>query len=91
MYAIEISILTQVKNGVSRYKNAAMFLEWWSQEDHMQIHPLAPYDRFIEYRAMHGKKVISRLIFQNLLRKALKYCHKIHEEKYATQKTQTPR
>ena len=45
-----------------------------------EIHPLRPYERYVEYQIARDKVIMSRTIFYKLTNIALRYCHVMHEK-----------
>ena len=60
--------------------NAFSFVNWWNRTMVEEIHPLRPYERYVEYQIARDKPVMTRTIFYKLTNIALRYCHAMHEK-----------
>ena len=60
--------------------NAFLFVNWWNRTMLEEIHPLRPYERYVESQIARDKPVMTRTIFYKLTNIALRYCHAMHEK-----------
>jgi hypothetical protein len=79
MMPINITIMKPGRKVTRRLLSTFAFINWWNHTDVAEIHPLRPYQRFVEYQIARNKEIMSSVAFYKLLDIALRYCHAMHE------------
>jgi hypothetical protein len=80
MKRINITIMKPGRKVTRRLLSTFEFINWWNRTDVEEIHPLRPYQRFVEYQIARDKPVMASTPFYRLMDIALRHCHAMHEE-----------
>ena len=80
MMPINVKIMNPEGKVTRKSLSTFSFINWWNRTMVEEIHPLRPYERYVEYQIARGKPVMSRTIFYKLTDIALRYCHAMHEK-----------
>lgn len=80
MMPINVKIMNPKGKITRKSLSTFLFVNWWNRTMLEEIHPLRPYERYVEYQIARDKPVMSRTIFYKLTNIALRYCHAMHEK-----------
>lgn len=83
MRFIHIKILKPDQPITKRLATPFEFVNWWNHTQIEEIHPLRPYERFVEYQLARGRPVMTKITFYKFMSTALQYCHAMHEKEAA--------
>lgn len=83
MMPINVKIMNPKGKITRKSLSTFSFVNWWNRTMVEEIHPLRPYERYVEYQIARDKPVMTRTIFYKLTNIALRYCHAMHEKEAA--------
>ena len=80
MMPINVKIMNPKGKITRKSLSTFSFINWWNRTMVEEIHPLRPYERYVEYQIARDNAIMSRTTFYKLTNIALRYCHAMHEK-----------
>lgn len=80
MMPINVKVMNPRGKVTRKSLSTFSFINWWNHTMLEEIHPLRPYERYVEHQIARDKAIMSRTTFYKLTDIALRYCHAMHEK-----------